>query len=119
MSTDLIITINALPAPGDASKYGDGKGSITNLEWTYGKGWLSLGSAMPGTFEVSVPIADAGAVLPISVRAIGADGLPGAPSAPFHVAVPGDPSVFPVLSGGEAVTVSGEPVTVILTILVP
>lgn len=117
MSTALTINIGALPEPGDASAYGDGKGQILDLEWSYGKGWISLHSAQPGVFEVSVPIEDAGATLPISVRAIGTAG-PGAPSVPVHIAIPGDPSVFPVTVNGEPVTIDGAPVVVTLTIAI-
>ena len=115
----LVITINALPEPGDDRNYGDGKGTITDLEWTYGNGWLSLGSPLPGRFEVEVPIADAGAVLPVSIRAIGSDGRPGAASIPVNIAVPGDPSVFPVTINGEPVTSDGAQVVVVLTVFTP
>ena len=115
----LTLTINILPAPGDDEQYGDGRGEITDLEWSYGEGWISLGSSTPGIFEVVIPEEKTGYVLPISIRAIGRNGLPGKTSGPIMLPVPSDPKEYAVTHEGIPVTNEGEAVVVTLTFFIP
>ena len=111
---EVTIRIDALPDPGDAARFGDGAGTILDLEWSYGKDWISLGSPLSGEFKVLVPLDDAGASLPISVRAIGSAG-PSPATAPVSLPIPGLPSVFEILVGTEVVLVGADPVVVALS----
>ncbi|TPE53082.1 glycoside hydrolase family 43 protein [Amaricoccus solimangrovi] len=112
---EVTIRIDALPDAGDVARYGDGKGRIIDLEWTYGGEAFSLGATVPGEYLVLVPLVDAGQVLPISVRAV-SDLGPGPWSAPVMVPVAGDPSIYFVFAAGAQVYDGADQVAIVLSV---
>lgn len=71
----LTIEIEAMPYPGDAAYWGDGRAVFLDTQWSYDGGPpLSLLSILPAEHLVTLPEELWGLVLPVQVRAVTATG---------------------------------------------
>jgi hypothetical protein len=69
---DYLVTVHALPAPGDLAHWGDGLGVITAIEWRQDEDDpVSFGSLVPQSIFVTAPSA---ASIGVRVRASAGDG---------------------------------------------